>query len=85
MGKALRANNGKMVKTCSAKCPVCQRLIADSDKESLLARVKRHTRLRHQSEISEAEIEVEDLSTVAKVFGSDQIDLEKESSPQLAR
>lgn len=73
-----------MVKTCSAKCPVCQRLVADSDKDSLLARVKRHAKLRHQRDLDDTEIELEDLSVVAKVFGSAESDLQKESS-QLAK
>lgn len=78
-----------MVKTCSAKCPLCQRLIADCDKDSLLARVKRHTKLRHQKDISDEQIEIEDLGLVARVFGlaDHQIDLEKEppNQQQLAR
>lgn len=68
-GKGMRANSGRMVKTCSAKCPVCQRLVADSDKDSLLARVKRHAKLKHQRDLDDAEIELDDLSVVAKVFG----------------
>jgi hypothetical protein len=62
-----------MVKTCSAKCPVCQRLIADSNIDSLVTRVKRHARLRHQKDLSDADIQLQDLSHIAKVFGSETV------------
>ncbi len=72
-GQGNTANSGRrrrrMVKTCSAKCPLCQRLIADRDRDSLIARVKRHAKLSHQKDISAAQIEVEDLGLVARVFG----------------
>lgn len=58
-----------MVKTCSAKCPLCQRLIADSDKDSLIARIKHHAKLIHHQDVSDAQIEIEDLGLVARVFG----------------
>jgi hypothetical protein len=59
-----------MVKTCSAKCPICQRVIADSNAESLIARVKRHALLRHNTSISD--VQVEDLSRVTTVFGTEE-------------
>lgn len=69
----------RMVKTCSAKCPICQRLITDSDAETLVARVKRHAILKHNTSISD--IEIEDLSCVIKVFGNaDQEALRSEQS-----
>ena len=72
-GQGIAASSGRrkrrMVKTCSAKCPLCQRLIADSDRDSLIARVKRHAKLGHRQDIRAAQIEVEDLGLVARVFG----------------
>jgi hypothetical protein len=59
----------RMVKTCSAKCPICQRLIADKDAATLIARVKRHAQLRHNESISE--VAIEDLSCVTKVLGAE--------------
>ncbi|HXV45062.1 MAG TPA: hypothetical protein VD736_00120 [Nitrososphaera sp.] len=70
MTKLLPTNSGRMVKTCSTKCPVCQRLIADSNIDSLVARVKRHARLRHQKDLKDADIQLHDLSHITKVFGS---------------
>lgn len=58
-----------MVKTCSAKCPLCQRLIADSDRDSLVARVRYHARRSHQEYLIDAQIEIQDLGRVARVFG----------------
>ncbi|HXG06560.1 MAG TPA: hypothetical protein VNI77_04450 [Nitrososphaera sp.] len=58
-----------IIKTCSAKCPLCQRLIADCNSESLIAKVKHHARLIHHQDLSDSQIEVEDLSLVARVFG----------------
>ena len=58
-----------MVKTCSAKCPICQRLIADKDAETLIARVKRHAQLKHNESISD--IEIQDLSCITKILGAE--------------
>lgn len=71
MTKLLPTSSGRMIKTCSAKCPVCQRLIADNDIDSLVARVKRHARLRHQKDLQKEDIELQDLTCVTKVFGSE--------------
>jgi predicted small metal-binding protein len=57
----------KMVMTCSAKCPICQRLIADKDAENLITRVKRHAQLRHNESISD--VDIEDLSCVTRILG----------------